>query len=329
MRVDAGAAWWEALPGKLKLFMQAGSKLHASQDQSVLDAVMNAGLATIHQLVKLSNMSAQRAAFILRLMANGKSYADADKASRGVYDLCGWHEILSRLARARGSVLLTAAVLARGGTDAIGSPADETVIVETAKRIEAEGLQLLRTLRSAEADPIAKKIPKSQTPKETLPHLMARKLAGYLRASAEFLAKTNRDLQIFMNQRETRLPSKTELARINVEVACVLCGARLILQMRAASLIGTVAKPAAQGDRYGIGAAYAQWLDPLSAHISPDAVIRVATSKNGPCHGLDDVDENAIQRHAQEVRRVAENHRMVHQSLKLWQSARSDIGKLR
>jgi len=93
LRVAANDDWWQCLPAKLSGLVR-DSKNPAAP----------VALLTDRQRAKLKNMHCCRRRAIRSRMQRGMSFSAAEMATRHVFDTVGWHEVVSRLRRARGMI---------------------------------------------------------------------------------------------------------------------------------------------------------------------------------------------------------------------------------
>lgn len=152
-----------------------------------------------HQLTKrqqttLKNLHDLRRSAILSRMRNGESFSAANKATQSVFDTLGWHEVLSRLRRARGIIGWIASVVVKGGA-AYQKPAAVAGFRHIIAAIRKDAVAFRTatskelTLRNVGSRPTRR--PKS--PHVPRPLLRPSLAVGQLRAAMKFVAKCRRD----------------------------------------------------------------------------------------------------------------------------------------
>ncbi len=151
---------------------------------------------TARQSTKLRNMHHCRRRAIQRRMLAGMSFSAAEGASQHVFDTVGWHEVVSRLARARGIVFGITEVFADGRIQSRDAEFAVTVR-ELVTQIACEAAGLQSCLPA-----IAPTRPKMFVPKPKStgrrPYAMRRRISetfalGQLRAARKFVGKCRRD----------------------------------------------------------------------------------------------------------------------------------------
>lgn len=173
---------------------------------------------TQRQRTTLNNMHVLRRKAILRRMRNGESFSAADKATQDVFDTVGWHEVLSRLRRARGIVGWIAAVIAKGGA-AYREPEVAEVFRRLIAQIRKDAVSLLA---GATKKPSQRKEGFTQVRKSKSPHIpRPSKALGQLRAAMKFVAKCRRDAPLIEKNGGTPL-TENERAKINIEINEIL-----------------------------------------------------------------------------------------------------------
>lgn len=181
------------------------------------------------QHVTLNNMHWRRRCAILRRMEHGASFSAAEKSTYHVFDTVGWHEITSRLRRARGFVHKWAPFLANSGTCA-GSSALLAEARALAIRIADESRGLCDVMKSGGFWHRAKVAPTTRLtvpkPRMSVERLSAPLMLGKLKAALRFVAKSHRDAPHLI-QGEIA-PTVREQATIAAEIRCLLASSNLL-----------------------------------------------------------------------------------------------------
>jgi hypothetical protein len=133
---------------------------------------------TLKQRTILTNMHRLRREGIERQMADGVSFSAAVKATLDLFDTVGWHEVISRLARARGMVR------------SVGRPQDAAVR-ELAGQIAADAGWLLKQLAQEHKPTLL--LPAESLPCEAQGVITRSRVIGQLRAARRLVAKCRRD----------------------------------------------------------------------------------------------------------------------------------------
>lgn len=149
-------------------------------------------LLTKRQQTTLKNMHVLRRSAILRRMRNGASFSAANKATQSVFDTVGWHEVLSRLRRARGIIGWIATVAANGGVTCYKPKfvADFQCVIAMI-RTDAIALRTVACKGRSQRKADSMLVPKRKSPHVS--SLRPSQAVGQLRAAMKFVAKCRRD----------------------------------------------------------------------------------------------------------------------------------------
>lgn len=179
---------------------------------------------TDRQQTTLKNMHALRREAILTCMETGNSFSAAQKATQHVFDTVGWHEVLSRLRRARGIACWVAGIVARG-TRPFREPSFVTELRRLAKEIatEAHGLGkwVKATYRKHRVTSQAIVPPKSNRATGKKRTIKPSKALGQCRAALKFVAKCRRDAPL-VEKRGGAPMTAIEYAKIESELLTLL-----------------------------------------------------------------------------------------------------------
>ena len=216
LRAAADEQWWRKLPTRLRTVTRLAAVHGDETVRNALEGVLRADWQiTDKNLGSLTRMSRERAADILRRLTRGCAYTRADRESQGTFDTTGWAEVRSRLARGRGGVRISAAIL-EGRCGAIVPSGDQWKEIATlAMQLKQETGKLKQHVARIAGGRATKKT-------EELDAFDMRKVrtfnqvAGKLKLCTKFIVKSDRDLSALVvhptnHEREC---IHTDLARI-------------------------------------------------------------------------------------------------------------------
>ena len=136
------------------------------------------------------------AARLVRMGANlPRRGTPAETATLGVFDTVGWHEVISRLARASGLIRRIAQLISDGRIAGI-RPSVAEAIVEVVAQVETDAKGLLKQLHSAAPGtriPVRPATERSPVRYSLVGKMGSNGALGQLRAASRFVAKCRRD----------------------------------------------------------------------------------------------------------------------------------------
>ena len=169
-------------------------------------------------------MHALRREAILACMEKGSSFSAAEKSTQHVFDTVGWHEVLSRLRRARGIACWVADIVARGA-HAFREPSFATELRRLSNEMAAEARGLGEwttvTYRKHRVTPQASVQPKSTRTIAKRRVIKPSQALGQCRAALKFVAKCRRDAP-FVEKRGGAPMTSIEYAKIEGELLTLL-----------------------------------------------------------------------------------------------------------
>jgi hypothetical protein len=215
----------------------------------------------------------ERAGSILQQVAGGASFSRANVISQSIYDTCSWGEVLSRMARARGSVLTSAVHLAFSGTRFRLDEGQQSSLAALASSIIDAANRVLRSAALAQSADEASRLRLATRSRAEavlftpIPPISYRQLEGRLLQASKFLSKNARDMPSIVEKCGIR-PTMDEIESTQSEAQKIVAGAGVISLMIVKRLLGTVRRPSAASDHFAVGERYAPWLDPLVDRLS-------------------------------------------------------------
>ncbi len=149
------------------------------------------------------------------------SFSAAEKATRHVFDTVGWHEVVSRLRRARGTVFAVATVLKAGRVSDTHQSEFVAELHDLSRQIsaEAKGLSALLAVIGA-TPPVLSGRPLPQTPGrpyERMRNIGKSFVLGQLRAALSFVGKCGRNAP-YIEARGGEIMTAGERATIEREI---------------------------------------------------------------------------------------------------------------
>lgn len=229
LRVDGGEKWWQDLPARLFVVAKL-TEVHGDEVvRAALHGVHSAGFGvTDKHLGSLTRMHSERSADILHRLAAGTPYTRAVRESEGIYDTTGYSEVVSRLARGRGSLLQAFGIIGTCADGIIDNTERRKIICDLAKQVR----DAAKSLRDVVTQVIGRGGRKVDEPK-AVDHgkpITFNQLAGKLRQCLKFTEKNRHDVPL-IDEKVGVAATTEQRDRIHTELRRIVAGADGIHRM--------------------------------------------------------------------------------------------------